>query len=292
MKRSAIFAIIFSVVSAVMALPAQAAPLAKNDNGLSISPLRQEKSVAAGKTTSGYITVGNLTDKPMVVTAAVKEFSVTDYAYDYIFENPQNNWVKMRSPQIQLAPKSSQKIQYDINVPAKATPGGYYFALFASTEVTGEGLAQTVQAASLLYVKVEGELIRTSVFQDASVPFIVTGQEIPYKFVVKNTGNVYFSAYLYGQLEGLFGKLPESGTGHLLMPNAPRTIEGAVPTPLLPGIYKLTYGYKVDFASIITTQSAYVVFVPPWSVATLLLVGVVGRWLWQKRKKPKNDHKS
>ena len=117
------------------------------------------------------------------------------------------------------------------------------------------------------------------------------GNEVPYKFTIKNTGNVYFSAYLYGQLEGLFGKQPEAGTGHLLMPNAPREIEGTVPTPLLPGIYKLTYGYKVDFASIITTQSTYILFIPPWSLAALLVLGVVGRWIWQKRKKRETSRK-
>lgn len=292
MKRCIIFAIAFSIIGASLTYPAEAAPVIKSSNGLSISPLRQEMSIVAGKSAKGYITVGNLTDKPMIVTTTVKEFSVTDYAYDYVFKSPQNDWVKISAPQVQLAPKTSQKIQYDVAVPAKATPGGYYFALFASTEVVGSGLAQTVQAASPVYVKVEGQLIRTSVFQDASVPLFVTGQEVPYEFVVKNTGNVYFSAYLYGQLEGLFGKQPEVGTGHLLIPHAPRTIEGAVPTPILPGIYKLTYGYKVDFASIITTKSTYILFVPPWSLAALLLAGVIGRWLWQKRNVSKAKQKS
>lgn len=292
MKRSSIVAVTFGVVLGAFSMTANVATAATNKNGLSISPLRQETSIAAGKTSGGYMTVGNLTDKPMFVKTAVKEFSVTDFAYDYVFETPKNDWVKMRSSLVQIAPKTSQKISYSINVPAKATPGGYYFALFASTEVGGSGLAQTMQAASLLYMKVEGDLVRTSVLQNASAPFVVMGQEVPYEFTVKNTGNVHFSAYLYGQLEGLFGKLPESGTSHLLMPNAPRTIKGEVSTPILPGIYKLTYGYKVDFASIITTDSRYIVYVPLWSWAALLLAGVAGRWMWQRRNKSKASHKN
>ena len=256
----------------------------QHDTGLTISPLRQEKTIVPGKVTSGNFIVTNPSDKTITVDLAVKQFSVADYSYDYSFRQPESDWVKLKDKSIILKPKQSQKIWFDIDAPEKATPGGYYYALFASTKVEGEGLPGTVQAASLLYVSAQGKLIRTSVLENDSIPLFVSGDEIPYKFDVKDTGNVHFSAYFYGQVQGLFGTYPESGTSHLLMPGSIRQVGGSVPTPLLPGIYRVTYGYKVDFADIITSKTAFVVYIPPWSIATLILLIIIGRWIWQRRR--------
>lgn len=261
------------------------------DEGLSISPLRKEVTVTAGKASQHYFTVANLTKNPMEVQFSVREFSVTDFVYDYKFRSPGNDWVKLKQQSVTLMPGKSQRIWYDIVTPERAAPGGYYFALFASTEVKGEGLPGTIQAVSLLYTKVEGRLLTTSVLQNDSAPFFVTGNEVKYKFDVKNTGNVHFSAYFYGQLEGLFGMRSERGTSHIIIPEAPRAIEGAVPSPFWPGIYKFTYGYKVDFADIVTSKTTYILYMPPWSFAALVFIALGGNWIWQRKRTKKKSSK-
>lgn len=259
------------------------------DKGLSISPLRQEMTLKTGETKTGNFTVANLTEKPMTVNSLVKQFSTTNFVYNYEFRSPDNEWVQLWDSEVQLNPGESKKISYTVSIPDKVAPGGYYYTIFASTDISS-GLPSTVQAATLLYVTVEGTLIRTSVLQDDSIPVLVTGNKIPYKFNVKNTGNVHFSAYFYGQLESLFGKNAETGTSHILMPEVTRSVEGSVPTPRFPGVYKVNYGYKVDFADFNITKSAYIIFIPPWSIAIVLFVLLGGRWLWQKRRgKPRKE---
>jgi hypothetical protein len=282
-----VIAIILSLVAVLPSAPVGAVDV--KDKGLSISPLRQETKVAANKPTTGYFTIANLTEKTMQVNLSVRQFSVKDYDYDYVFRTPEYDWIKLKETQVTVEPHKSKKLLYDVTIPANTTPGGYYFALFASTDIAGPGLPGTVQAASLLYLQVDGKLVRTSVLQNDSIPFWVMGSEIPYKFDVKDTGNIHFSAYFYGQVTGLFGSFPEVGTSHLLMPGSVRTIEGAVPTPILPGIYKVTYGYKVDFAQIITAKTAYIIFIPPWSIVAFIFILLGGRWMWQKRRKLKQD---
>lgn len=263
-----------------------------SDKGLSISPLRKEVSVMAGTESSGYFTVANLTSKPMDIEFSVREFSVTEFIYDYKFHVPGNDWVKLKKQKMTLQPGKNERVWYDIVSPEKTTPGGYYFALFASTKVDGDGLPGTIQAVSLLYTKVEGKLLTTSVLQNDSAPFFVMGDQVDYKFHVKNTGNIHFSAYFYGKVEGLLGMRSEQGTSHLVMPNVPREIKGSVPSPFLPGIYKFTYGYKVDFADIITSKTTYILYMPLWSLVTILLIGILGSWLWQRyAKKSKSTAK-
>lgn len=257
------------------------ASASSDTQGLAISPVRQELTTVPGKASSGTITVGNTTDKSITISLSVEQFSVVDYSYDYEFRAPpSNDWVKLDKTQIEIAPNKTQKVLFSINVPNKSRPGGYYFSLFASTTLEGPGMPGTVRAASLLYLKVDGDLIRTSVMENASAPLWVTGSDIPYEFDVKNTGNVHFSAYFYGQIEWLFGLLPEVGTSHILMPGKVRTINGTVPTPLLPGIYKMTYGYKVDFADIVTAKTEYIIFIPPWSI---ILLGILAYGMWSLR---------
>ncbi len=285
--RNGIGVVVLSFISLLLFGTAPLSAADTQDKGLSISPLRKESSVTAGRQSSSFFTVANLTTKPMEVQFSVREFSVTDFIYDYKFRTPGNDWVKLKQKSVRLEPGKSEKIWYDIVTPERAAPGGYYFALFASTKIDGGGLSGTIQAVSLLYTKVEGRLLTTSVLQNDSAPFFVIDDQVDYKFQVKNTGNVHFSAYFYGQLEGLFGMRSEQGTSHLLMPKVPREVKGSVPMPFLPGIYKFTYGYKVDFADIITSKTTYILYMPPWSFVVLVFVAIFGNWLWQ-RHKPKS----
>lgn len=258
---------------------------AKDDSGLSISPLRSELVTRPGSVVKGKISVGNPSKEPITVGLAVKTFSVTDRTYDYTFgTGDASKWVSLDSSSITIKPGETAKIGYNVAVPARTTPGGYYFAVFASTTVNGVGEPGTVQAASLVYMTVQGDLVKTSVMQNASLPVFVTGSEIPYSFDVKDTGNVHFTAYFYGQTESLlFGKQTETGTSHLLMPNAVRTVRSTVPSPLLPGIYKVEYGYKVDFADIITTQVGYIIYFPPWAFILVIFAVLLWRWIVQRR---------
>lgn len=275
------------IVSALFIALLIASPVGAFDSknkGLSITPLRKEVTVAAGKDDYNAFTVSNLTDQPMVIKLSVNQFSVSDYAYEYNFKQPANDWVKLAFTQAELKPRETKQIPYNIIIPAGTAPGGHYYTLFASTDVKGSDLPSTVQAATLLYIIVDGKLLRTSIIRNDSISWIAMGQTIPYKFDVENLGNVHFSGYFFGQLETPFGKLPENGSAHLLMPGAPRTIESSIPSPLLPGIYKVTYGYRVDFAEFIISKSNYVLFIPPWSIIAAIFLGLIARWQWQQRK--------
>ena len=270
-----------SLVSALfMSVPTYA----DSPKGLAITPTRMEQSVTAGKTATGSFIVGNQTDQPIIVKLSVKQFSVTDYTYDYVFQDPKDEHVKLREHEVRIDAHATKRLWYDTTFPKSTTPGGYYYAIFASTDVAQEGsaVAQTVQATTLLYVKLGGKFIYTSVWKNDSLPFVVMGSDIPYKFDLKNTGNVHFTGLFYGQVEGLFYKGQEVGVDHLLMPGAVRSISGTVPSPIMPGIYRVTYGYKVDFASIINVKSAYIIYLPPWSIAFAILTAYA---LWRSRSR-------
>jgi len=190
---------VFLVLIPGAAVSAESRPI--QPKGLFITPPRQYIDVAAGSTTTGTFTVGNLNDSPMKVTFSVDQFSLANYTYDYKFSAPKEDWVKISQTQLDLPPKTSKKVTYSILTPANASPGGHYFSIFASTTPI-EG--KQVRTGLVLYATVKGKLEKTSQIISDKLPSIIFGQSIPLQMDIKNTGNSHFFIYASGTLSGWF----------------------------------------------------------------------------------------
>lgn len=261
-----------------------------DNKGLSLSPVRQELSVSQGKDSFGSVEVANLTDKPMTINLSIKEFSVVDFTYDFKFNEPKSQWIKLDRQSVVLQPGKKERIRFTLTAPTTLPPGGHYYALFASTDMSTPTFKQTAQVVSQFFIKADGKLIRSGSIENGKVPFLNMGSSILYQFDAENTGNIHYSASVFGRLESLIGKLPESDTSHALMPGTKRTVGGSVSSPLLPGVYKLTYGYKTDANSIISSKSEYILFIPPWSIIAVFIM-LFGIWKFSGRDRTEKNNK-
>lgn len=261
-------------------------PQPKN-KGLYISPLRTYLTLSAGESATRAFTVANLTDQPITVTAHIEQFSVADYTYDYTFQRVDNDWVTLNETSVSLQPNESHALAYRITLPKNAAPGGHYYTLYASSTVESGSSKSIVQAATLLYLTVGGELTRTSAIMHRSLPSIVVTPQITYSLDVRNTGNTHYFAYFAATVDGLFYHNAPNGNSQLLMPDTTRRIENTISSPLIPGIYKLGYTYTPDQGSTIT-GSQYFLFLPPWSIALLIiLLAVLAHYLTRRYKRKK-----
>lgn len=254
-----------------------------HDKGLAISPLRNYLKVDAGGAKTGFFQVANLTSKPITVNLSVKQFSVTDYTYSYIFRDPKRNWIRLDETQVQLQPSKNQRITYSVAPPAGTAPGGQYFTLFASADLSSAGISGTVQAATLLYITVNGNVVQSGHTESSSIRRWNFGSEIPYGITVRNTGNIHYFVFTSGRLHGLSAKGQDQSATHLLMPDTARRMKGSIDSPVLPGVYKADYGYTTDSGTA-GMRSEYILFTPPWSIAALLLVIIGIRTLMRHRK--------
>lgn len=264
--------------------PVSAAEASK-ERGLLISPIRSYEALDAGDTKTRSVTVANMTNKPIVVTMSLEQFSVADYIYDYRFSEPKNSYVRLVENRIELKPFESRVVPYVIDLPATAAPGGEYYTFFASATLGSGTLSGTVRAASLLYLTVNGDLIQTGDVVKSSIPWVVFTPQVPYTIDIKNTGNVHYFANFTGSVAGAFYNSSPTGASQLLMPRTTKRITGTVPSPLLPGVYKLNFGYTTDSGAKIS-RSQYFLFLPPWFIALLLVAGYVfGRRYLARRTK-------
>ncbi len=244
------------------------------NKGLYISPLRSYLELNSDQSVTRAFTVANLTEQPMTVTSHIEQFSVADYSYDYKFDEPDNNWVQLVENVVTLKPYESHEMAYRVNIPKNAAPGGHYYTLYASSNLQTGGTKSTVQAATLLYLTVNGNLKRTSQVVNRSLPGIVITPDIKYSLDIKNTGNIHYFAYIAERVDGLGYHDTPNGTSQLLMPGTTRRAEGSIKSPVLPGVYKLSYTITPDQGDK-TEGSQYFLFLPPWSIALLIIIAAV-----------------
>lgn len=256
------------------------------NKGLYISPLRSYLTLNAGESATRSFTVANLTESPMTVAAHIEQFSVADYSYDYRFDEVDNNWVQLVENTITLKPYESHEMAYRITLPKDAPPGGHYYTLYASSTTQSGSTKSTVQAATLLYLTVNGDLQRTSQVINRALPAVVITPQITYSLDIKNTGNIHYFAYIASRIDSLFYHDAPNGASQLLMPSTTRHIETSIKSPLLPGVYKLTYTITPDQGDA-TEGSQYFLFLPPWSIALLIILLTIIAHYTVKRLKRK-----
>lgn len=274
------------------ALPgtATAASTPTPEKGLLITPLRQFISADAGTTKQSTFSVANLNDQPLDISLQVKQFSVTDYVYNYTFGAPENDWLHLSQTSLTLQPHQTKDVAYALTVPAGSAPGGHYYTLFASADLASEGIQDTIQAADLVYLTVNGQLTSVSHLQSSSIKWVSFGHDIGFDLKPINTGNIYSYVYVSGQLHGLFVKPPQTSNAHLLMPGKVRSLSGSIPAPLLPGIYRATYGYKTT-SNWLIQESHWIVYIPPWFIAFLLAAFLLaGRFLPRRKASKPSDN--
>lgn len=286
MVNRIVIAVIFSL--SLWLVPISASAVTQQDRGLFVSPSRQGVKANVGGEATGKIIIYNYYTKPLHVDLAVKEFTAAGETYKYTFKQPIKNWITLSIPGdgIDLQKDQQTTIPFVVNVPKDATPGDHYFAIFVSADMSGKGFRQTAQVVSLVYVQAGGgKIIRSATIESANMHPVVFTPTLDYSFNVKNTGNVHFDAYFYARLENQLGKYPVVGANQVVLAKTTRRVTGDVPMPLLPGIYKMTYGYTNYERSPINTRSATIFYIPPWFIVAIVLTILVIVWVIQRRKK-------
>lgn len=278
------FAVFFAALVLGAALPAMAfaATGSKPTNrGLYVTPVRQFIAMDAGTTKSSNITVGNFTDNPMVVKFSVKAFTVSDYSYGFEFEDAPVGRVDFDIDSVSLKPNESRTVPFQIELPDSVQPGGQYYTLFATGTGASGQAAQQVQATSLVYLTVNGALIRSGGLEDSSIDRFTFRPQIHYSLDIANTGNVHYFAALNARINQPVGKDIVSSETHLLLPHKTRHFEASIKSPVLPGIYRVTYGYTPQDGEPVT-RSSYVAYLPPWALAAfVILIWLV--WIIRQR---------
>lgn len=277
---------IVSLLSAALLVglfPGVGSAASTTNKGLFLSPPRNFIDVDAGKTAQGEMTLANFTESPLDIALSIKEFTVADYSYDYVFRDVTENWVHFSQSSVRLEPAKNQKISYTVTPPAQTAPGGKYYTIVASATIKRGSVPAEVQVAAPLYITVKGTAIQTSKLASHSLPSIVIGDHVPFSLDITNTGNIHYTTTVTGSLSGPWTDKSTITATHILLPGTTRRITESIPMPLLPGVYKASYGYGTDTSKPIMIEG-FVVYTPLWFYAVMLFIVWVAYILMRRRK--------
>lgn len=250
--------------------------------GLTLSPLRNELSVAPGTSLDGTLKVTNSTDKPMIVDMSAEEFSVIDAQYDYAFTPDTNvtKWVTFNPSGINLKPGESIKITYTIGIPLSAEPGGLYISLFASTSVGAlDGNENSQQrVGSLLYITITSDVLgavtQAGHVLSLSSPWLVGGANT-WSATLQNEGTTHYRSDYNVKVNNLFGgEVAASQGSALILPCTVRLISDNLPLPQWPGVYKIVYSIGLqNNPAVIETR--YMLYLPQMALLGIIAVTAI-----------------
>ncbi len=170
---------------------------------IGIRPIRSEFSVKPGASVSGEITVLNETTKDFRAEPVIKVFYKNDETGFPVYPSKEeldeegladfSEWIDLPKEPVLVPAGGSASVKYTVKVPLDAEAGGKYATVaYQPVKESRPGVAVSVRAASLLFVNVEGDVVREGEISRFSLPEnLRTDQPFQFEVSFQNTGNTH-----------------------------------------------------------------------------------------------------
>ncbi len=205
-----------AAIGAVLLIMLSSAPYAsaavtnEGGNGIRISPVTTNLTIAPGTSQVVNIIVTNVTASPAVLQTIVNDFTANpnETGDPEIILNP-NQYASSHSlkqfvgpvSSISLAPGQEKQVPITITIPKSAAGGGYYgvvrFAPASSIKNPNQNVSLAGSVGSLILVKVPGKLIEQMSIAGFGVrlgssdsTFFTTNKKLSASVQIQNEGNV------------------------------------------------------------------------------------------------------
>lgn len=251
MTRIAKFFLI--VLGVVSLLPiASSRVRAQAGQSITIIPPKFELFSNPGDTLVERIRVRNNTDTPLAFAVVVDDFTTSGEEGHVVLEEGESNttyslanWIETETSDLILQPNEETYVNFLINVPRDAEPGGHYASvLFQSggeSEVPGTAVV-TQRVGSLVLLRVSGNVTENANLESFTVPSYSDHGPITFSLRVKNEGNVHMRPEGTIIITNLFGnkvaELPLDSRN--VLPGAVRRMDTVWEQENLLGRYKAT----------------------------------------------------
>lgn len=261
-------------------------------SGIQISPLTFNLEIPTTASSSGSIIVTNQNDTVLNYVIETENFASVDDQGAVSFagqEEPTGvtslaDWFTYDSPKEgSLAPRKDTTINFTIDVPEGAEPGGHYAAIFArevKKNPSGQaeiGIASRV--GTLVLVSVPGITTKTAQMSDFTYPKFVWHGPNEFTMKVKNTGTVHYDSKGTVELKSILGQVTTVDMGsHTIIPNSSRTYLGT-------WLSKYPFGYYNVTASVLdgnnqpVTETGIIWAIPLLIVIPTILGLIILIWL-------------
>lgn len=211
-----------------------------------------------------------------------------------------SSWVGVYPSTFTLAPGQTQEIDYYIQVPADARPGGRYAAVVYEPQeridAGGTGTAVETHIGTLFIFRVNGDVV-----ENASVKSFGTANKVyeygpaEVKTVISNFSDTHVKPQGTIALKNIIGQTLETVylNEHNIFPEADRDYFNTLGKKYMFGLYNLelraTYGINNNLTLFATTSF----FVFPWkivAIVVLVIVVAILLFIYLRRRKKNRIH--
>lgn len=266
-----------------------------------ISPPTVNQKLNPGQNAEGVLKVFNNTDQDLTFTANVRDFIVEDTigTPQFLPTNTLSDkysaaaWIGVTPSTFTVKPHQKQDLNYYIQVPITARPGGHYAAVTYSpstnTGIKGTGASVNTQAGSLFYITINGPINeQASITKFFANPFQEYGP-VNILTQLKNLGDLHIAPQGSITVTGLLFNKTQNLDGHNIFPEAARDYTNAFGQTWMIGRYKAVFlaSYGVNNNLPLTATVYFWVF--PWRLTIIIVLVAValilGALYLRKRKK-------
>lgn len=258
---------------------------AEEKKGIQISPLTYDYQLRPGESVTGQVTVKNLNDTVLTYVCEKENFSnVSDEGAPSFGEAQEGltalaDWIDFpKDKEGTIEPGQDKKIDFTINVPLNAEPGGHYAAVFAKEIIkTADGrteLGVASRVGTLILVSVPGETVKTGLISEFISPKFIWQGPVDFNLKFKNTGTVHYDSTATVSLKSLIGKTSDIDLGtHTVLPQSNRNYEGTWDKKYPFGYYRVTATANDGNNLPITTTA--VIWAIPLIIVIPVLIGLI-----------------
>ena len=222
--------------------------------GMQISPLTYDFSMEPGSSQSGKFNLRNLDSETMNYVLETELFSKISDQGAPSFEGtvrPEGvttlaDWITFSEPKEgTIDPNGQKDINFKIDVPLGAEPGGHYAAIFArqiKKDASGKTqLGVSSRVGLIILVSVPGDVKKGGEITSFTHPNFVWKGPVDFALRFKNTGSVHYESEAKVEIKPLIGKVRTASLGtHTVLPDNTRAYEGAWNNKYPFGYYKIT----------------------------------------------------
>ena len=266
---------------------------------IAITPLVFEFFSEPGESSEGIIRVGNHSENTSArIIIEIEDMFPEGEEGRVRLEVPQeerrtfslSHWIETEPSEFVLGPGEEQRVEFIINVPEDAEPGGYYVSVVAGTHgITpeGTGVAVRTRIGALILMAVSGETEEKLEVVSFDVPSY--SERGPIEFVARfeNKGTIHVRPDASIVVTNILGRkvaeIPLESRN--VLPGAVRRIEAEWDTGLLWGKYTATLSGTYGMANLPLNPVSVTFWGFPWKIAlgaliVLLLLGLTRkRWM-------------
>jgi len=269
--------------------------LAQDRLPLVVAPARQQTTLDPGEKESLIIKFFNESAVPISGTLKAVDFIVTGTeGKPILLESPSapsgkysaSSWIKLPYERAAIPAGTVLKVQFDINVPKDALPGGRYVALYfeqtgynvgagASPSLQSGKMAVTPRITGLINIRVSGPITESASIRRFSAPSFLEFGPVPVYTEIFNAGNYHITPQGQITMSDFMGRqisrviLEEKN----VFPESSRIYETEIGSKLLFGKFKLTLAAAYGEYGQVLSRSIYV-WVFPWKLTLAIVLGI------------------